>query len=79
MLDKDKNVLEVDVRELAGVLPTLLKVRVSTAAACAAEVGAVLGAMARTVVFAENTVEATAGPKGVVLSTELERELLGQL
>jgi len=75
-VNDDWDVPGVDVRELARALPILLKVRVSTVTACAAEVTAVLGAEARTVVPIKGTTEEA---KEVVLKIELGRELLGQL
>jgi len=79
MFDEEGSVLEVDVRELARALPTLLKERVSTVAACAAEFTAVLGAEARTVVLVEDTAGTTDEAIEVVLKIELGEELLGQL
>ena len=75
-VNDDWDVPGVDMRELARALPILLKVRVSTVTACAAEVTAVLGAEARTVVPIKGTTEEA---KEVVLKIELGRELLGQL
>jgi len=79
MVDVDEKVLEVDVGELARALPTLLKEKVSTVAACAAEFTAVLGAEARTVVLTEDTAGTTENAIEVVLKIELGREVLGQL
>ena len=75
-IDEEEDVPAVDKKELARALPTLLKERVSTVAACAAEFRAVLGAEARTVVLIEGTTEEV---EEVVLTIELGRELLGQL
>ena len=79
MLDEEEDVLAVDMRELARVLPTLLKERASTVAACAAEFTAVFGAEARTVVLIEDTVGTTEDAIEVVLRIELGGEVLGQL
>jgi hypothetical protein len=77
--DEEEIVLEVDGTELATLLATLLKERVSTDATCATDFEAVLDAIARTVLFVGATDETTEEAREVMLEIELERELLGQL